>query len=499
MIKYWHEKIHIEVLNFLTLPDITLLLLLLIYVISGITLVPFHGDESTYIWTSRDYDQIVKQRDLKGILFNPIENMNDPDQWQRLSIGSILTFSIGFTRDLVNSNDDLNNQWNWDYSPKENIQKGNYPSPLNLIIGRICSASMGALSLIFLFLTTYRLFQSRLSAWITVLLFATHGDILINIRRAMQEGPKFLFLFITLYISSLILKNLTDGKSDRFLYGMMGLFSGLTLAAKQDTAPVLAAIYIALAMIPIYKKSTTQTILINVLYLGSATIIAVASFLIFMPVFWYWWDAALSLYGLVILLFQIPVLKTKKTARVLAIAGCAFVIVMTMISPDQWGRLHVPFKDMIKVRELIVGSQLKHRIKTNLGYLDTAKQKAKFLVLTTLRSKPMYMELSSFNVNPIEKEIKTYEASLIHGRIRSPMLDVLIAILFIIGGWNLLRYFDAEALLAITLFIVTAVVLFMSVPLPWQRYFLIMQIPYLLIAGVGAGRTWAWGRQLIKQ
>ena len=494
------QKIHANKTRLLIWLDALLLLVLITFILSGITLAPFHGDESTYIWMSRDYDKIFKQGDLGAVRFNPESDLNVTEQRLRLSIGSVLGVAIGAARDITNTDINMNNKWNWGQPWDENILNGNMPSPQLLTLARACSALMGALGVVFFFLTARQLFSSRLVAWAAILLLATHGDVLLNFRRAMQEGPKFLFLFITLYIGTHILQSLKNYEVRRFLYVLIGAASGFSLAAKQDTAPVLVAIYLALALGPILNihKEKGEFILINILYLGGATILAFASFLALMPLFWGWWETVLSLIGISSLLFLTPAWKVDKAARFLALASCILVIGMSIASPSQWRRFFAPITGMLEVRETLLDSQVQNRIRYNLPYLDTAESKASFLLMTTFTSHVMYMEVTSFDVLPINKQIAAYEVSIIHGRMGSPFSDGCIAVLFIIGMWVLIRRFGIESLMIISLLIISAVFLFISVPLPWQRYFLIMQIPYSLIAGAGAGQLWKWGRKLVE-
>jgi 4-amino-4-deoxy-L-arabinose transferase-like glycosyltransferase len=465
--------------------DITLLILLMAYILSGTNLAPFHGDESTFISMSTDYDRIMKDRNFSHVLFDP---EGSAKQHTRLSIGSILVYSIGFARD-INHNAGSGNRWLWGSSWEENVEKGHLPDPQLLHIARLCSVLLGALSLGVFFITALQLFSSRMMAWAATLILATHGDILVNFRRAMQEGPKFLFLMLTLYIAALILVDLKDGRMRRYLYACLGVGSGLCLAAKQDTAIMLIAIYCALALLPIWKKETLRSILINVLYLGAATILAYASFLAFMPVFWSWWESAFVLAGFAIILLQIPLWKSDRAAKWLVVAGSIMIIGMTLISPTLWGKLTTPLASMIETRQVMIRGQ----VNNSPNPLVTPGDKLAFLLRTTFTSRVMYMEASSFDVPPFHEQIASYENSFTSGRTGSRWADGLILILAILGGWALQRQFNAESLLIYSLLIITGILLFVTVPLPWQRYFLIMQIPYSLIAGVGAGRVLEWG------
>lgn len=492
------QKIHARKNKLTVWHDIIVLFLLVIFILSGITLAPFHADESTFIWISQDYDKIVKQKNIGALRFDPERDKNVSEQRLRLSIGSILGFSIGFARDITGFSD-VNNKWDWGKNWEENVLLGSLPDPQLLTLARTCSALMGALGIVFLFLAARQLSQSRLAAWTATLLVATHGDVLLNFRRAMQEGPKFFFLFVTLYISSGILQSLKNSGPRRFLYGLMGLASGLTLAAKQDTAPLLAAIYLALALNPILSKRTLIAILENALYLGGAALIAFASFLAFMPIFWGWWETVLSLSGIAVLLFQFPVWKVSRAARPLALASCALIIGMSVVSPTQWRRFLAPVTSMIEVRDSILDGQIGYRTQNGLPNLDTAQSRLGFLLRSTFVTNVMYMELAKFDIDPINQQIMAYERSYLHGRIDNPVVDASIGILFMVGIWILFKRFNAESLMLYSLLVVTSLFLLASIPLPWQRYYLIMQIPYSLIAGAGMGQAWMWGKQLIER
>lgn len=495
MIQETLQKIHALPARFSRLLDGILLVILVLYILAGIAPAPFHGDESIYIWRSQDYDSIVKQRDIRSIL---LTQQDDIQQQLRLSIGSILIYSIGFARDMAGI-DTVNNNWRWGHAWDFNIAQGNMPDRQTLILARFCSAIMGAASIILFFLTCRRLFASRVVAWAAAILLATQGDILLNFRRAMQEGPKFLFLIATLYLGSHILTGLKHGKANRAFYVLMGLASGLTLAAKQDASPVLVAIYLALALIPLLEKRNLAFILVNILYLAGATILAFAAFLMFMPILWGWWETILALSGLALLLFQIPVWNVDRLAKPLFFTGLLLLVGMTILFPRQWLRISTPMSNMVEVRKMLVDVQTDYYIQRDLPYLNTMENRVRFLLKTTLTSNVMYMEYADLDIDPVYEQITDYEKSFIGGRIRSSFTDALIVILFLMGGWKLCRNFGAETTLLAALLLVTAAILVLTVPLPWHRYFLIMQIPYTLIAGVGAGQVWEWGKRSIVQ
>lgn len=492
IIKEVAEKSHSQPVKFHKWLNVFFLLLCVIYVLAGISLVPFHGDESAYLILSEDYDLVFKKGEVEKILYDP-DGKNK--QYLRLSTGAILSFSIGFARDITNNEDPIN-KWLWGSSWEDNLALGNLPTPQLLTLARTCSALLGAFSVVVFFYLVLQLFGSRLAAWLSVLALVTQGAVLVNVRRAMQEGPKFFFLILTAYIAVYILKSLEQMQTRRSHYFLLGIASGLSLAAKQDVAPMLLAIYIALAFIPVFKKSTLQFFFINVLYLGAATVLAYATFLAFMPAFWRWWESAFALTGLALVLLQFPVLKSERIAKFLALAGLALSVVMTIISPALWTTLHTPLVSMLELRESIVGGQL--NVTSDQGAVDMSStiNRLNFLLENTISSDVMYMETASFDVPSMHEQIQAYEDSPLSGRTGMLIVDGFVLVLALIGGWTLFRKAVSESVYIYILFWIPAVFLFVTIPLPWQRYFLILQIPYLLFVGVGGAQAWEWIKHL---
>ena len=467
--------------------DIAFLIGLALYILAGVSLTPFHGDESAYIWLSEDYDRVVKNHEFNEVFYTPEGN---PKQYLRLTTGSILAYSIGFLRD-VTDNDDPIEKWLWGETWEENIQMGKMPTSRLLTMGRGLSALMGAGSVLLLFFAALNLSSSRIVAWGAALAFATQGAVLVNIRRAMQEGPKFFFLILTILVAAFILRSLQAMKLRWVQYAILGIASGLTLSAKQDTAPALVAIYLALGVIPLWHKAGIRFFLLNSLYLFAATCIAYAFFLLFMPVFWDWWETAFLLIGLALVLFQLPLVKVERLAIPLVIAGLFLMAGMTLRSPALWGDIQTPVLAMLKTREGVLAGQSAVIGEANQFEAGSMKNRLGFLVENTLSSDVMYMEMAYFDVPPYHELIDAYESSGLGGRTGSLALDGLILIFALIGGWALIKPFTGESLFIFSLFFITAVLLLLLISLSWQRYFLIMQVPYSLLVGTGVGSAWS--------
>jgi hypothetical protein len=474
--------------------DIAFLTVLAVYILAGISIAPFHGDESAYIWMSEDYDR-VKNREFEMVFYTPEGN---PKQYLRLTTGSILSYSIGFLRDITD-NDDPIEKWLWGSSWEDNIAMGKMPTPGLLTMGRVVSALMGLGGIILFFFTAYQLSSSRMIAWAGTLLLATNGPVLVSIRRAMQEGPKFLFLILTIYAAVFILQNLQGMKMRWSQYAILGIASGLTLAAKQDTAPTLVAVYLALGLIPFLHKAGFRFFLLNILHLFAATLIAYAFFLLFMPVFWDWWETAIMLVGFALILFQLPQLKLERSAIPFVIAGLALMAGMSVRSPALWRDIPTPVLAMLETRKGVLAGQGVVIGESNQFEADSMKNRLGFLVENTVSSDAMYMEMANFDIPTYHELIDAYEASLLSGRIGSLWIDGLILILAVIGVWMLIKPFTGEGFFILSLFFITASLLYLLISLSWQRYFIIMQIPYSLLGGFGACQVWLWASRLLNQ
>ena len=104
MIQDFFEKIQYGLQQRPVFFDILFLLLAMLYVLSGVALVPFHGDESAYLIISEDYDRIVKEGGLDKVLYSPEGNGK---QYLRLSTGGFYSFVVGWVRDLTNTDDPI--------------------------------------------------------------------------------------------------------------------------------------------------------------------------------------------------------------------------------------------------------------------------------------------------------------------------------------------------------------------------------------------------------
>jgi hypothetical protein len=158
---------------------------LILYLVAGMRLTPFHGDESTTITKSRDWFALVQRGDLTAVVFRDPQQI-DPGalaaQELRLLNGVISEYGIGLAASLVGLREtDINEQWDWGADWNYNHNYGHVPGELLLFVARLSSTWMTALSIAIVFVIL-RLLDRR-AAWFGIFVYATMPALLLNGRR----------------------------------------------------------------------------------------------------------------------------------------------------------------------------------------------------------------------------------------------------------------------------------------------------------------------------
>ncbi|HRL13551.1 MAG TPA: phospholipid carrier-dependent glycosyltransferase, partial [Aggregatilineales bacterium] len=226
---------------------------LMVYVMAGVAVVPFHGDESTLIYMSRDYAYQFIDRDLSRLAFDATPDDNrDPEfatqQQLRLLNGTIPKYWMGFSWHVAGYTvDDLNDQWFWGPDYAYNLANGHIPTPDLLQTVRFGTALLMALAVPVAFGIGLTLggdgARGRVTAYAVSLLFALNPALLINGRRAMMESALMLFSLLTVLAAMRFVRA-------RRWWPVFGLAIGMAVASKHTTImavlPVVAAVTLAL-------------------------------------------------------------------------------------------------------------------------------------------------------------------------------------------------------------------------------------------------------------
>ena len=125
--------------------------LLILYVLAGCRLVPYHGDESTTLYMSADFNTLFLRGDLAHIEYRDPPPADDPEaatkQDLRILNGVISKYVFGLSWWLAGfHSNDLNQQWIWGADYTYNQGQNVIPNPLLLLICRWVSGLMTAIS-----------------------------------------------------------------------------------------------------------------------------------------------------------------------------------------------------------------------------------------------------------------------------------------------------------------------------------------------------------------
>jgi 4-amino-4-deoxy-L-arabinose transferase-like glycosyltransferase len=306
--------------------DALVCLALMAYIVAGVPLVPFHGDEATQIYMSRDYAYQFIERDLARIAYSD-PPISATEQHLRLLNGTINKSLIGLAWHLGGwTAADLNEQWDWGGDWNYNLTAGHLPPDALLHTARLPSALLLALGVPLMFSLGSRL-GGRKAAILAALLYALHPGLLVNGRRAMMEGSLTFFSLLTVYAGVLWL-------SARRQWAMwlstalLGMAAGAALTSKHSALFAVAAVLGVCALVMLWRgwlqrrERGWRSLLLELARLAWAGGIGGVVFLALNPA---WWGAPLARLAEVLRLRQD--LLTGQTAAFggYADAGAAFM------------------------------------------------------------------------------------------------------------------------------------------------------------------------------
>lgn len=402
------------------------------YMLAGMALTPFHGDESTQIFMSRDYAYLflTGQADRLRYADPPVSAQ---EQELRLLNGVVNKYGIGLAWHLAGFTlADLNEQWDWggdwDYNHATGhapsaalLQDSRWPSALFLIVGMLAVYGLAGLT------------GGRAAAWVAAILYALHPALLLNGRRAMMEGSLIAFTALAALLAVCWLR----GRGGRaWLWaGLFGLCAGLALASKHTALLAVvplgaAALVWALAT---ERKQGGRALLVRAAQMGLAAVLAASLFYALNPA---WWGA--------------PVERVADVLR---------------LRSDLLAGQTAAFGGYTGPLEALIG-----------------------LLRQSFAPAPQSFEVARWDVW-LAPQIDAYESSLLAG-VTAPGLWALGSLA--LGGaglWALWRGRGLPAARWITAvwFVSALLAALLLTPIEWQRYYLPVYPPLIVVMGVGAG------------
>lgn len=407
------------------------------YILAGVSLTPFHGDESTLLYMGRDFYYLFVTNEPEKVFYSANPREIGPsaatEQHLRLLNGTIPKMLYGGTAALSGySFDQINEQWNWGSDWDWNIANNTIPAPDLLLRTRLASAAgmVAGFALIFWL-------GMRLGGWPAALAAATfyaiHPALLVNGRRAMMESQLYFFAPLVVIAGLLMLE-----KRRWWTFVLLGLASGAAIASKHTGAFTVIAIFAGCTLTILLNRQLRQR----------------------------WWAYLGGLLS----------------------AGLIALLTFYALNPAWWGDPLNRGREVLALRSDLLSRQ----VDTFGGYAGVGDQLGGFL-RQSFGTVPMYYEASAW-ADYIDDQIIAYEASGLAGLQFGLVSPGAALLLFtsLIGLWEIVRRRSSIAALRWPLlaWIAGMIVLVAFItPLEWQRYYLPFHLVLVLCSALGLARV----------
>lgn len=429
------------------------LVLLAIYILAGTAMVPFHGDESTTLWMSRDFHYLLSG-DFSRLQYNdpPPDDEAAAEQHMRLVAAPLTRYLYGITGAAGGYDaSTINEQWVWGAGWDWNQANGHAPPDDLLNTARFVSALFTAGGVVLLFSIGRRLaFGTPGGVWIAYLAslyYALNPALLLNGRRAMMEGPALFFSLLAVLSGILLLQKRTWWAALLF-----GVAAGLAVAAKHTNLVVVIAVFGACGLLAVWYSTRSDDIEDDI---DPATV------------------GPHDPYFLLV---------------TLSVAGLLALVIFFVLNPVIWDAPVDRIGQIIEARAGILDAQAA-AFGTYDGVLDQVAGWLRQVFIVT----PQYYEAPDW-AGFIGGQITDYAASGLAGVSVGGSLPgaVVIGLLLLAGLWALIR---APLRVETRLLVITWVVLALIVPLvvnpfEWQRYYLLAYPAVGLLTGMGVVDVW---------
>lgn len=433
--------------RYLLLLDVLLLILLMGYITLGTQDVPFHGDESTTIWMTRDFDTAVLKGDFDAIAYQAPPRRTT-EQHMRIITSNVSKLVMGATWSSIGlTADDINDQWVWGLDMQWNQDNGHMPSNQLLYISRLTSAWMTAFSVVFVLLIGRILgssilsnpFAIRMSGWGAGVFYAIHPAILVNGRRAMFEGSLLLGLTLIVWETLILIKR----PRPPYSYLLYGLITGLVLSTKHNAAFTVVLLYAGLCTTAVWRVFKTR---------------------------------------------QLSQFRSNIIG--IACATCIGLIIFLALNPIWWSQpLKMP-KIIIEERQAILDIQV-----DLFGGYEHFSERIEGLGREIFRASPQYFEADYWkDYDGVSEEIDAYESNYLAGWSDDIVIfaaRLLFAMFGISAIFRIARHGNAQSQHMMLIFVIWCLgilaITLWTVPLDWQRYYLQIQPPLTILMGLGVG------------
>jgi hypothetical protein len=207
------------------------------FLVGTIPSVPFHPDEATYIYMSKDAERIFGGNPL-SVCWAP-EKQDDPLQKERERDCPLARYTIGLSR-LSAGLPATDSNWDWSLSWGENLRRGAMPSDALLVLSRLPQALLLFVSVLLMIRLGY-LLGGHAGAMTAGVMMGLNSQLLLHGRRVMSESG--LVFGMILVATVVMTQRERAGGAYRWL--LLPSLAGIALAV------AASAKYSALMMVPV--------------------------------------------------------------------------------------------------------------------------------------------------------------------------------------------------------------------------------------------------------
>lgn len=229
--------------------------------------IPFHPDESTHIYMSKDFVSLFSDPLVLSWEGDPL--LSDEERIRAID-APLAKYIIGGIRELF-SIPVLAADWDWSLSWEENRSAGALPSKNQLISARAAITVFLPISL-WLYYLAFKKVLPGITALVAVSLLGLNPLFLLHGRRAMSEG--ILMMGIALFLWTV-----TRERRNPWL---IGLALGICINAKHSTLGLLPAAYLAVILLPGLPLDLKKAG-VNIL---KTSLVIILTFLLLNPFYW---------------------------------------------------------------------------------------------------------------------------------------------------------------------------------------------------------------------
>jgi hypothetical protein len=407
----------------------------LLFLLATLPTVPFHPDEATYIFMSRDWDRIISSGPL-SVCWSA-ENKSDPLQTERERDCPLARYAIGFARGIAGLPPAAAN-WDWSADWDQNLRQGAVPSDAVLILARIPQALLLFAAVCLLARIGWRL-GGGAGAVTAAVLFGLNSQVLLHGRRAMSESA--LLFGMILVMAVLMEQKRESGRGMRRVGFPLLAGAALALAALAKYSGLLLAPVALAGMFFFTGESAPRKILRR--------------------------GAARS--GVMIL---------------------GFLAVFFMLNPVYWCNPAGTITAVVAERQRLLGEQVQAmRVAAPMAVLDSIPARLLAPLYEWFIAPPAIWDIPNYADITAAAE-KAYLAQPLNSLTVRGTGSVLVVVLAFFGlGWaavsGLRRDGDPARCIALLWFLVVSAGIVAGVPILWQRYYLPL-IPAGAVLAAGA-------------